>query len=315
MTYPRYIRILAIMLGALLTGILLPSSGTPQSSDRLLRMAIWMPAFTSHNPNDARAAVHVWVEKWGKKSGFFKQAEAVAFDDFSTLYKYMENNNADVMMLPVEEYLMIANKYRLDADFTVGRGGEPGDIYVLMVHRDGGVKTLEDLKDRHIIITSEHNHRNAVVWLNSLLADKGLPPAETFCRLSEAQAKPAKQILPVYFGQADACVVSLFEFQTMAELNPQVGHNLHALATSPRLISIVFSFNMNMAEARRSILEQSLALVHEDEDFKQVLTLHKVDRLMRIPPALLEATKKMYMNFAGNAAVLGEDSQSGEDKP
>ena len=52
-------------------------------------------------------------------------------------------------------------------------------------------------------------------------------------------AKPSQAILPVFFKQAEAALVTRATFDTAVELNPQLGAALRTLSRSPQLIPAV----------------------------------------------------------------------------
>ena len=72
----------------------------------------------------------------------------------------------------------------------------------------------------------------ALAWLDIALFNDGCRPVAEFCRV-EQNKKLTKVVLPVFFRQNDACVVTRRGFKTMSELNPQVGQQLRVLASSP----------------------------------------------------------------------------------
>lgn len=298
-----------LMVGLLVCHATWADDGTQSAAesgeDRVMNMALWLPIFSGFSPRDARVAARMWVEKWGKTSGVFDRAEAHAFNDLSRLDQDLVQESWDVVMLPVEEYLHVGEQRGLTPDYTIVRGGKPGDVYVLLVRSDAGIDELSDLKGKSMTFSTEHNHRNAVVWLDGLLAESNLPPLSVLAELTEGERKGARVILPVFFGQTDGCVVSLSEFETMAKLNPQLKRQLKVLATSPRVITIVFSVSPNVSELQRKALNESLLRLHEDKEYRQILLLHKVEGLAPIDRQILESTRRMYdlYNRCTNAVI------------
>ena len=263
--------------------------------ERLLRVGIWLPGTVSLNFADARVAIQVWAERWGRKSGVFTGAEVQVFEVRpETIASQVADPRWDAIFLPSEDFFATAERLGYVADYTIARTDSPGDVYVLVVRRDGGIREPVDLKGRRLIVANEHSSSCALVWLNRLLAGKGAPGLPALAASIVAEAKPAKQILPVFFGQADACLVSRHEFEAMAELNPQVGQKLEILATSPRLIPLVFSLGRGLNSREREALQTSVRIAQGDPDFRQLLMLHRMRAFEPIDRAALDTTRELW---------------------
>ncbi len=76
-------------------------------------------------------------------------------------------------------------------------------------------------------------------WVERQLRDQGLPPAARHFSGVEYEVQASRVLLPVFFGQAPACVVTERSLRTVVELNPQVGAQLERIAVSPPLIDFV----------------------------------------------------------------------------
>ncbi len=326
MTRARVNRALALAVLALWAGLGRAPAAEPAGGgedraapgSRVLRIGLWLPAFVNFNPNDARVASQVWVEKWGRKSGLYDGAETRVFEDSSNLGTQIAAEHWDLIMLPVEEFFRVGEPLGLTPDFTVTRGDQPGDVHVLLVRRDSGIAELKNLKGHRILVATEHNQFTGSAWLNDLLARQGLPELATLAEVLEGERKPAKQILPVFFGQADACLVSRYEFAAMVEMNPQVGEKLVVLAESPRLLSLVFCLAASLGADRRAALRASLATVHKDEEFRQLLLLQKVTCLEPPDQISLEATRVLCERrraTAAGAAARPLDREAGHSSP
>ena len=269
-------------------------SPVPNTMDRTLSFFYWLPIMSDFNSRDAQIAMKVWAEKFGEHTGIFNDGESFAFHNRSEMIQNLRNNKWDIVMLPAEEFFNTEREMGLCPDFTVKRGGLPGDEYVLLVHKGSGIDSLADLKGRKFVTSTKHNYQNILVWLDFLLSDHGLPSTDKFFQKVSGEHKECSVILPVFFRKVDACAVSRVDFELMSELNPQVGCNLKILVSSPRLIPIIFSIAPHIDSISREILLSSFLTVQEDKDFNQILTLHKVEGLAIIDEIALESTRRMY---------------------
>ena len=86
-----------------------------------------------------------------------------------------------------------------------------------------------------------------------------------------ARLRPA--ILPVFFGQALACVVTDRALQTHGELNPQIARELIVVARSPGLLPTLLSFGPACYDPLRTLMLRSIATLREKPQGRHVLEL------------------------------------------
>ena len=113
------------------------------------------------------------------------------------------------------------------------KNGKPGDEQVLLVRRDSGIRGLDQLRGGKLTLLQGAGGEIASLWLDNLLAKRGLPAAGRMFGSVKVVPKAQQVILPVFFRQADGCIVGSNAFQTAVELNPQLGKELVAMRTSP----------------------------------------------------------------------------------
>jgi hypothetical protein len=76
---------------------------------------------------------------------------------------------------------------------------------------------------------------NALLWLDTQLLRQQLPPSHSFFRSVKLVENASQAVLPVFFRQADACLLPRWSYDTMVELNPQVKEQTTILVHSPLL--------------------------------------------------------------------------------
>jgi phosphonate transport system substrate-binding protein len=89
-------------------------------------------------------------------------------------------------------------------------------------------------------------------------------------------------------------VVTRRGFQTLAELNPQVGKELRVLAASPDLIATVFCFRAEFKSSEMDRIVDALRNFHLTAAGRQVLTVFQSDRLQEIPATALASARRLY---------------------
>lgn len=267
------------------------------SMDRILKFSYWLPMMSTFNPKDAQIALKVWLEKWGKNTGMYDKAEASPFHDLSELVEALSKNRWDLVLLPIIEFLEIEKKSGLSPDFTMTRGGIPGDEYVVLAHKESNINDLPDLRGRKFIVSTRFNNDNILFWVDYLLQARGFPQIGEFVEEIIKEDRDMKVVLPVFFRKADACVLSRLDFELMTELNPQVGRNLKIIASSQRFLPFVICIASHINGSRRDALQKSILNLHEDVDFMQILLLHKMEGLVAINENDMLATRNLISKY------------------
>ncbi|HVV74152.1 MAG TPA: PhnD/SsuA/transferrin family substrate-binding protein, partial [Verrucomicrobiae bacterium] len=165
------------------------------------------------------------------------------------------------------------------------------DRYVLLVHQTSGIRQLSDLKGRKCIIPSSARMSLALPWLDTLLASQG--GAEGFLAEVRYVSKPSMAVLPVFFRQVDACLITQKAFEVSEELNPQLRKDLHVVALSPEVVPSVFFFTRGRASIAREQLEPAIVGLHETPEGQQVLTVFQCERMVQCRIERLEDTRRL----------------------
>lgn len=178
----------------------------------------------------------------------------------------VRKGQVDAVALSINEYRAIAEF--LDSSQIITSAGVAGqDQYVILAHRNSGIRQLGDLKGRRLSMYRNPKMYVASVWLYTILEEGHYSPAEQFFACMASDVKLARVVLPVFFGQADACLTTRLGFETMCELNPQVARDLKEVVSSPLMVD---QAKMLLVEQRRPpldklVVELPAGLVDEGE--------------------------------------------------
>jgi len=133
----------------------------------------------------------------------------------------------------------------------------------------------------------------ATIWLDTLLLQKGLRRAAEFCGRATFVNKATKVALPVFFRQADACLMTRRSFETMAELNPQLGKQLRVLAASPEVVPSGFAFRADYHSPFREQILVEMTQLSESPAGQQILALTQADRIQERPLSCLDSALEL----------------------
>src|ERR1035441_10793653 len=90
---------------------------------------------------------------------------------------------------------------------------------------------------------------------------------------SDVCSSDLRVVLPVFFGQSDACLTSKRSFDTMCELNPQVGKDLIVIASSPVMVVTFYIFHKNYHGVSRERFARVYSEVSTSAAGRQLATL------------------------------------------
>jgi hypothetical protein len=268
--------VLALLLGA---AHWFPAVLSAAESIPPVRLAISESLVGEVNLNDARAAMSIWLKRMIVDLNIAIEYSPKVFDSTGEIIRRARNGQLDCVALNVVEYRQIADF--LDPSQIIAEGGTFGvEQYLLLAKRNGAPQSLAELKGRKLCVWTHPKMCVASAWLSAILDEGHLGQSEPFFRSINAESQASRVVLPVFFGQSDACVTSKRSFDTMCELNPQVAKTLTVIASSPEMVVTFYIFR----KAYHGISRESFARVYTDlprsAAGRQLATLFQFENLV-----------------------------------
>ena len=264
---------LALILGAV--------SGPPRKlaasgAGEEIRLAISESVVGDVNLSDARAAMQIWIKRITQDLNVVISPSL--FDTTQEILRRTRRGQLDAVALNALEYRQIADM--LDPSQIVTSAGAAGlEQYVILAKRNNGIGRLSDLKGGRLCVLKSPKMCVAPAWLSTVLYEGNLGTGEQFFGSMIADSKFSRVILPVFFGQAEACLTSRRGFETMSELNPQVAKDLQPLASSPPMVVSFYIFRKNFPSVQRQKLIRAISSLRETTAGVQLATLFQFDQL------------------------------------
>lgn len=212
------------------------------------------------------------------------------------LFDAITNKQYDVIATTGLDYLTLSKRIHLRPLAILSKTDQPTDTFMLVTRKNKTMKTLAGLPKRTLIIEAGGGGDVAKLWLNTVLEARGLPPHQKFFDVLRTGDKPSRTLLPVFFGQAEACVVSEIAFTVMSELNPQLKEQLVVEERSAGYISILISATERLEDWARDIVMEETTRMHTNPDGQQILTIMQMKRFFPFKPEYLQATERIYRN-------------------
>ncbi|WED63261.1 PhnD/SsuA/transferrin family substrate-binding protein [Synoicihabitans lomoniglobus] len=266
-----------------------PTDVSPET-ESTLRFAYSGQIMQGVNINDAQAAIKVWAATIVGDWDFKVSADIGIIDGVPAIIAAMKENRIDAVIVATDEYWETRKHVPIGPLLVGSIDDDFDEEYIVLVNNDSGFTTLADLAGRNLNIWRSLRTCLASQWLEVALWDEGLGSADTFWAERIEIRKLSQVVLPVFFGQADACLVTRRGFKLMSELNPQLGQKLTAIAVSPPLVPSISFFRGDYDSPMLSRIVAMLSDVSSSEAGQQTLTLFQQNNLMQCTPADLEIT-------------------------
>jgi phosphonate transport system substrate-binding protein len=174
--------------------------------------------------------------------------------------------------------------------------------YILLVRQDSKIESLADLRGRTLTFHRNPRLSLAQMWLDMLLAQEGYPSCSAFAGTIKQSSKLSDVVLPVFFHATDACVVTRSGFDTMVELNPQVGRQLKVIATSMELVPFVLAFRADYESSFKDQLLAAFRDLHRTPAGLQILNIFHGDKLEDLPASGMNSALELLDRHALLAA-------------
>jgi phosphonate transport system substrate-binding protein len=249
--------------------------------------------FAEINRNDARAAIKVWADTLATARNIPLRPETEVLDGVGPLRRALQNGRADLVSLRIDEYFELNRDKALEPYYVGLTGRSSAEEFMLMVHKSSNNSSLADLRNKRLLVLESARTGMASIWLDKILLESGCSEAKEFFMEVRQVPKVSKAVLPVFFQQMDACLVTRISFGTMAELNPQLRKSMRVIRSSPSVVPSLVCFSHDYQSANKEEVIQALDELHQSSKGQQVLMLFKIDRLVRCSDSDFAPAKKI----------------------
>jgi len=282
---------LVFWLGVVCAQRVLCADGTPvvAGTDHPFRLAFTTSMFTEVNVNDARAAMKVWIMTVAKEHNIPVDPELRIYRSVEELLQDCRTNEVDGFGLVTPEYARLSQTMTFDRLAVGFHNGSMIEEYVLLVRQDSGVDKLEQLEGRKLNVFESPRMDLGSIWLDSLVLQARHLHVAVFFGQVKSFNKASKVALPVFFHQADACLLTRSSFLLMGELNPQLNQQMRILAVSPAMVPSCFVFRKDFVSPNRPQLLAEMSRMNETPAGQQILTLTQTDQIQEQPVSCLDS--------------------------
>lgn len=248
---------------------------------------------------EVAGVAQLWIKTIGVSQGLLVETHTEVSNSLDLIRKHIDENKVDITTTSTLDYLNIDRPNLLEPVVTMSASqNSKGKIkYLLLTNKDAGITTLDGLRGMSVLTYAHADQELSRMWMEVLLSEHHLPPADKYFRSVTTTLKPSTACLPVFFHKADACIIDDSTWGVLKDLNGQVGAQLHPIAESPLLLEMVVSLHVNRKVYRAEIL-RGLNELPDSPAGRQVLLFFKAHRSYSIGRADLNEVvelRKAYL--------------------
>ena len=179
------------------------------------------------------------------------------------------------------EWFAVRRSMAADNLLAVVQSGTVTEKYIILVHRESGYNRVQDLKGKNLIVLDNTRASLAWPWLSDFLEKQSLAAKDFFSTL-KFEKKLNKAVLPVFFKQTDACLVTQKGFETMSELNPQISQQLKIVGESEFYIPAILGFRKGYHSALKGLIVRDIQKFAGSASGRQLLTIFQMEGMRQI---------------------------------
>jgi len=255
---------------------------TPKDNVGNFQVAFSTNVFKGVYLNDAIAGANVLTEtlinEYSRKK--YKIIPPATFSSMEELENLIKLQEVEVFIMHSTELLRLKNPNLIIPICVAIRDGSPYDIFYLLINTKSGYTKIDDLKNGRILIGSPFEADIPVLWLDNLLKERKLEKKEEYFSSIEYFEKALPSILPVFFGKAEACIVTKSLFETVTELNPQLNKELIPIEISQPISIGIIAIRENISNPElKEDIKKAFINMHKHANGRQYLNIFRSQRV------------------------------------
>ena len=245
-------------------------AATPQEP---LKLGFYLPAIRDANLADLKVSLGIWVTEIGKPLGLI--VTTATYADIAAMRQALDRAEMNFFTGPGMELAEVFTPEEIRSGYARRNKGVDEGI-VLLVSNTSGIKHFADLRNKRLSRLS--NDRLSDTFLEVQCMKASGMACRDFLQVKE-EKRDIQSVYNVFFGRADAALVSLATLRTANELNPQVGQRLHVLLDWKAKALMFGMMTQHTQDSYRNLVLNSVAEVMKTPRGRQILELFKTDYL------------------------------------
>jgi hypothetical protein len=238
-----------------------------------LKLGFYLPAIRDANLADMKVSLGIWVTEIGKPLGLI--VTTTTYSDIAAMRQALDRAEMNFFSGPGMELAEVFTPEEIRSGYARRNKGVDEGI-ALLVSKTSGIKRFADLRDKRLSRLS--NDRLSDIFLEVQCMKAAGMACRDFLHMKE-EKRDIQSVYNVFFGRADAALVSLATLRTANELNPQVGQHLQVLLDWKAKALMFGIMTQHTQDSYRTLVLNSVTEVMKTPRGRQILELFKTDYL------------------------------------
>jgi ABC-type phosphate/phosphonate transport system substrate-binding protein len=261
------------------------------------------------NPKDAKVAVEMDLLRYYKGQLPDVSIEFEFLADRKKTLQILQERKLHGISLSGVDFLYMKDKAPIRPIFVTSKTDRPTESYVLVTPAKTSLESLSKSPQRRLVTENIGDQSIGLIWLDTILLDKGYGVGTEFFTAIRHAEKPARMVLPVFFGQAEACLVPESAFDTMSELNPQISKRLKVLLRSPGFVRTVNCLLDNLHPDFFTTMEKNALHMKDTVEGRQMAMIFHVNGAFMYDPKYLKETQRICKRYRQMMSVRNRDER------
>lgn len=215
--------------------------------------------------------------------------------DIQSVAGLLQQKQLHCISLSGVDYLALKERVAIQPLFVSSRHNQPLESYLLIVAK--GIESLDhllSLPQRRLVMENIGETQIGQLWIDTLLWEQQKVESNLFFTSIRRANKPARIVLPVFFGQAEACLVPESAYATMIELNPQISQRLKVLKRSPEFVRTITCAVENLAPDLVDAVVLNAIDMAGTVNGQQLMLIFQYKQHFLYRPSYMQKTKGIY---------------------
>ena len=263
------------------------------SEQPVFRTGFLQSTFSNVDIRDAKAVLEVNSHEIARIMGLDTAHKVVIYPDAAAMSSAVRNGELELVALPSIEFMRIRKISSLVPAFVNSESNGLGVKYVLITRKESGIQSISDLKKKSLLMLPSVTYGPVHLWLEVLLLKTGKLRRDDFFSQVKESPKSSSAIMSVFFGQADAAIVTLKGFETSRQLNPQIGMKLAVIGESPHLVNEVICLTTTTPENFRNSLVSAMTRFGTSKTGQQLYAIFQTSGITPFKAAYLDELENL----------------------
>lgn len=249
--------------------------------------------FVDLRADEIKAALRGWAKMFSGHISNDLRINYIVEDDVESIRKGLQAEQIDMVAVLAPVFVELEKTelfYKMR--YPVVERNQQEEV-LMLAGVNSGINSFDDLEGKTVDVVYDGFMVIAKLWHETLLYERGFRRAEQYHAMVTEHRKASHAVFNVFFGKSDACFVSRSTFDTMVEMNPQVGRALNIVGRSLPLTTFVVAVRESYSSPHLDDVFEAVDRIHESPAGGQIMMFAKFNALIEGNKTFLNSIRSL----------------------